>query len=261
MKILLVDDEPMMLEEMHFIVRKVCPDAEIICASNYKAAIEESTHKAFDVGFLDIEMPEMSGLELAKRLKDRCPGMNIIFATAYSEFAIDAFSMRASGYLLKPVREENVREELANLRMPLQRDEKKLFVQCFGNFELFYDGQPVKFQRTPAKEVLAYLIDLKGASANTSQICAVLWEDADRENRSYFRNIMIELKRVLKECHAEKALICKRNFFAIDPKEIECDYYKFLSQDVSYVNSYHGEYMQQYSWAEMTIPENRATLG
>lgn len=258
MKILLVDDEPMMLEEMKFIVRRVCPDAEIICANDYKAAIEESTHTAFDVGFLDIEMPEISGLELAKSLKDRCPGINIIFATAYSEYAIDAISMRASGYLLKPVQEEDVREELANLRIPVQCDEKKLFVQCFGNFELFYGGQPVKFLRTPAKEVLAYLIDLKGASANTSQLCAILWEDPDKENRSYFRNIMIELKRVLKECHAEKALICKRNFFAINVKEIECDYYKFLSQDMAYVNSYHGEYMLQYSWAEMTIPEIRS---
>lgn len=257
MKILLVDDEPLMLEEMQFIVRKVCPDAEIICADDYRTALEEAVHNVFDVGFLDIEMPEMSGLKLAKHLKDRCPNMNIIFATAYSEYAIDAISMRVSGYLLKPVREKDVREELANLRIPVPRDKKKLFVQCFGNFELFYDGQPVKFLRTPAKEVFAYLIDLKGASANTSQLCTVLWEDAEKENRSYFRNIMIELKRVLKECHAEKALICKRNFFAIDPKEIECDYYKFLSQDVAYVNSYHGEYMKQYSWAEMTIPENR----
>lgn len=255
MKILLVDDEAMMLEEMQYIVQKVRPKADIICADNCNVALSAAEQTSIDVAFLDIEMPQMSGLELVKQLKDRCPDVNIVFATAYSKYALDAFSMYASGYLLKPIQEKQVEEAFAHLRIPVHYNENKLRVQCFGKFEVFFEGKPVQFKRSLAKEMLAYLIDLRGASANTAEICSVLWEDSvkAKENRHYFRNIVAELKKVLKACKAEKVFICKRNSFAIDVEQIECDYYKFLKGDVVAANSYHGEYMQQYSWAEMTI--------
>lgn len=254
MRILIVDDEAMMLEEMQYLVKEVRPEAEISCADSYGKALTFAGQEAFDVAFLDIEMPGMDGLTLARKLKDKCPDMNIIFATAYSKYAVDAFSMYASGYLLKPVKEEQLEEAFAHLRIPIRYEDDKLRVQCFGNFDIFFEGEPVLFNRSLAKELLEYLIDLRGASANTAQLCGILWEDSAKamENRHYFRNIVAKLKKVLKACRAEKVLICKRNFFAIDVEQVECDYYKFLKGDVAAINSYRGEYMKQYSWAEMT---------
>lgn len=255
MRILIVDDETMSLKETEIVVKKTKPEAEIITSENYKEALSSAREHKIDVAILDIEMPGMNGLELAKRLKEICPDTNIIFATAYSEYALDAFSLYASGYLLKPLRPEMLKEALINLRTPVQCISDRLQVQCFGNFEVFYNGQPLHFSRTKAKELFAYLVDLRGATANTGELCAVLWEDSPQieKNRHYLRNLIADVKRTLKECNAEDVFICRRNMFSIDTDKIECDYYKFLKQDVSAINSYRGEYMRQYSWAEFSM--------
>ncbi|MCH5273512.1 MAG: response regulator [Lachnospiraceae bacterium] len=257
MRVLIVDDEPMMPEKMKSIVEEVRPEAEITCADNYIGALKAAEHTVYEVAFLDIEMPGMNGLELARRLKEIYPDINIIFATSHSEYAVEAFAMCASGYLLKPIQKKNVEEAFNNLRKPVRYEDEKLKVQCFGNFEVFYRGKPVRFGRSLAKELFACLIDLKGASANTAQLCAILWEDSAEveKNRHYFRNLVSELRKVLRECHAERAFICQRNSFAVDVKQVECDYYKFLEHDAEAVSSYNGEYMKQYSWAEITAGE------
>lgn len=78
--------------------------------------------ESFDVAFLDIEMPGMSGIELAKKLKDIKPYLNIIFVTAYTDYALEVHSLYVSGYLLKPIKKEDVVTALDNLRNPIKAD-------------------------------------------------------------------------------------------------------------------------------------------
>lgn len=73
-----------------------------------------------DVAFLDIQMRSMTGLELAKQLKERQPNVNIIFVTGFSEYTGEAIQLHASGYIEKPVTEEKIRRELDNLRHPVR---------------------------------------------------------------------------------------------------------------------------------------------
>ena len=82
MKILIVDDEMMMLEETKESVLAVSPESEITCVDNYVDALKAVEETAFDIAFLEIEMPGMNGLELAKRIKDKCADINIIFVKA-----------------------------------------------------------------------------------------------------------------------------------------------------------------------------------
>lgn len=255
MKILLVDDEQLALEELKDITKEIKPQAQIVCEDNYIDALDAIEHTRFDVVILDIEMPGMNGIELAKKIKKSSPDTNIIFLTAYTEYAVDAFGLYASGYLLKPVRKKEMEQAFEHLRYPVQYTGEKLQIQCFGNFEVFYQGEPVQFGRSRAKEIFAYLVDRKGAASNTSEICTVLWENYvdDSSKKHYFRNLIADLKKTLRQYGIEDVLICKRNQFAVNTRLVECDYYKFLENDIEAVNQYHGEYMNQYSWAERTI--------
>ncbi|MDD6483694.1 MAG: response regulator [Clostridiales bacterium] len=255
MRILIIDDEDMALKHLASVVTQVVPGADIMCFDDCEEALGEARLRNYDVAFLDISMPEKSGLLIAKELKDIYKDINIIFVTGYSEYALEALKLYCSGYVLKPALKEDIESALANLRTPIKYSENKLRVQCFGNFEVFHNGKPVNFIRNKAKEIFAYLIDRRGAAVNTGELCAVLWYDEadDESHRHYLRNLISCLKKTLEDCGAGDVFICKRNHFALNADMLDCDYYKYLEHDPAAVNSYRGEYMSQYGWAEMTL--------
>ena len=255
MQILIVDDEEMVLEETKETVGMELPGMKIIGTSSALEAVDIAGRQQIGIAFLDIDMPEMDGLELAEKLKEKNPATNIIFVTAYAEYALEAFGMFASGYLLKPLQGKDVKRAVGHLRYPMVSQKEGLRVQCFGNFEVFYGGEPVTFARAKAKEIFAYLVDLKGAAATTGELCGVLWEDSvDVErNKHYLRNLIADIRKALRNCHAEDVFLSGRNRYSVNPEKIECDYYRFLSRDAAAVNSYRGEYMKQYSWAELSL--------
>ena len=135
MKILLVDDEKLQLLRLEETVKKVLPEAELLSYSNPLKAFEENEKEQIDIAFLDIEMPGLNGIALAKKLKGVNPKINIIFVTAYNNYAMEAMKMHASGYVSKPVSGEKIKEEVEGLRFPVElKPTKKLQIKCFGNF-------------------------------------------------------------------------------------------------------------------------------
>ena len=197
----------------------------------------------------------MNGLEIAKNLKDINKNTNIVFITGYSEYAVEAFSINASGYILKPAKKADVKNALDNLRIPVVEDiQTGLRIKCFGNFEVFYNDEPIVKYGYQICRWHHERYDLKGATATTNEICAVLFGDKSNENSSkhYFRNLISDLRATLGQYNSEDIFVYKRNSFSVDVSKINCDYYKYLDYDISAVNSYMGEYMKQYSWAELT---------
>lgn len=255
MRYLLVDDEPLALRDMGRTVKEILPGEEIFCAGNCVDALRYVEKGKVYVAFLDIDMPEMNGLELAKHLKDLQPDINIVFVTAYSEYMGEAWDLYVSGYLLKPVQKEAIKKSLKNLRFLPSREEGKLNIQCFGNFECFYHGEPVKFERVKSKEFFACLIDQRGAKVGTNELRTLLFEeDVDSvKKRSYIRTLASDIRKTLKGCNLENVLMHERDCYYVNLSKVDCDYFRYLNGDTAAVNSYHGEYMKQYSWAEMTV--------
>lgn len=253
MNVIIVDDEKIILEGIKRTILKVYPEIEVNCFINPEEALCYVKDNSCDIALLDIQMPEITGLELAQRLKTIKNNINIIFVTGYSEYAVNAFSLNASGYLIKPPREKDVINAFENLRYPIKK-KSKLFVQCFGNFEVFYNGIPVQFRRRKAKELLAYLINKNGATCNINELCEALWENSDdiEANKVYLRTLFSELNKVLVYCDSSDVLIRNKQNYGVDKTKIECDFYKYLENDITAINSYMGEYMSQYSWAELT---------
>jgi len=247
-----IDDEENALE---YIIRKIKsaePDAEVHGFNSAADALKSAQELPFDVAFMDIQMPGITGIELAKKFKKMNPKANMIFVTGYSDYTMDAFSVDASGYLLKPATKEQVRHALDNLRYPLIVDNgPSVCAQCFGDFEFFVNGIPVHFKYNKSKEVIAFLVDRRGAQCTNDEVIINIWED-DEDHSAYYRSLMKDIQDTLKELGVPEVFDRQRAGASIIPDKIRCDYYDYLAGKPEGINAYKGEYMQQYSWAEET---------
>jgi DNA-binding LytR/AlgR family response regulator len=118
MRTLIVDDSKLASASLVKALSRVDPEASCELAYTARQAFEIMADESFDVVFLDIEMPGINGLEVARRLRRHSPKTNVVFVTGYPEYALDAWRTGASGFMLKPITAEGVREQLSQLRYP-----------------------------------------------------------------------------------------------------------------------------------------------
>ena len=256
MIIFAIDDEIAMLSELHHAIEEASPGTEIHDFRFGAEALDAISKERIipDLIFSDIELPGMNGLNLAVRIKQLAPKAKIVFVTGYSQYAVEAFRQHINGYVLKPIDAAQIRKELDYLTEPYRQESDKLQVRCFGYFEVFWHGKPVSFGRKQTKELLAFLID-HNSICTAEEISNALWEgDADmRACKTRLRSLLHDLKGTLSEIGAGNIVIRRRGSVGVDPHLVDCDYYRFLKGDMQAVNSFQGEYMKQYSWAESTL--------
>ena len=208
MKILCLDDEPLALKMLQISIEKAKPDAQVTAFSKQKELIAEAESNGCDVAFLDIHMRGMTGVEVAKKLKEINPKMNIIFVTGFSEYKGDAMDMKASGYIMKPVTAEEVAAGLDDLRFPVIPPKRTRCSGCSASATLTCSRPteaPVHFERSRSKEIFAYLVHRHGSSCTTREIAAALFEDEpyDKKQQGYLQTLISAMIKSLKKIGAE----------------------------------------------------------
>ena len=244
-----VDDEILMLGALVAAI-KASPDiSDVFHFSGCDEALAFVKENSVDVAFLDINMRGMGGLALAEKIVSACPACKIVFCTGYEEYAISAFKLHASGYLMKPVSAEDVQEEINNIK-GIRQSQQPLTVKCFGTFEVYAKGEKLTFKRSKTKELFAFLVDRHGAGVTVAEIGAALWEtDEDQRNHNYIHQLFRDLRQSLEAVGAEEIFERNNYFYSINSEKLDCDYYTYLKSGKP---EFRGEYMSQYSWAEET---------
>ena len=244
-----VDDEVLMLGALLAAIEASPDISEIASFSGCEEALEFVKDNSVDIAFLDINMRGMGGLALAEKIVDFCPDCKIVFCTGYEEYAIPAFKLHASGYLLKPVSAKDVQAEIDNIKGVRQK-EKPLKVKCFGTFEVYAKGEKLSFKRSKTKELFAFLIDRSGAGVTIAEIGVALWEnDEVGKIQNYIHQLFRDLRKSLKAVGVEDIFERNNYLYSVNPEKIECDYFDYLKNGKP---EFIGEYMSQYSWAEST---------
>lgn len=265
MIILAIDDERLALANLVDELKKVFVGHQIYDFLSSSEAIKclNELHKKnefVDYIFTDIRMPDINGIELAKIVKSIFPKTRLFFCTAYSDYSLEAWNVKVKGYILKPISAAKIEEVLNDLfenwNVSTKVPEKILKIKTFGDFEAFLDGKPIEFERSKSKELLAYLVDRKGTTVTTERIAAILFEDKnyDRSVKNMTTTIVSSLRSTLKKYGIEEVLIKSWNQLAINVDKIKCDAYDFEKYDLTAINSYEGDYMYGYSWAEFSVP-------
>lgn len=252
MRIVCVDDEALIAQNTAALCRKLPYVEETVTLTGAKKALDWFEKNRAEIAILDIDMPGMNGLQLAARIRAASPETKIIFLTGYSQYAVDAFKLRVSGYIMKPVDEDELAEEIEYaVSTDHGKHDEHVVIRTFGGFDVFAGGRLVNFKQKKCKELLAVLVDRQGASVSRQEAFAVIYEDRqyDRPMQKQFDAIIRSMRDSLREHGIDDIFEMQRGQMRIMAEKVSCDLYRFLAGDADAVNSYRGEYMSGYSWA------------
>lgn len=254
MRTIVVDDEELSLRQFELECSRV-PEIELVGTfTNPLEALEYAGNHPVDFALLDIEMPQMKGLELAKRLREKKPDMIIIFVSAYSEYVVEALKIRSDYYVFKPYSQEDILDALNRAKLLARGQKKRVFFRTFGRFNVFVDDQLVKFPNAKSKELLALCVDHMGGEVSMEEAVDKLWPDKDYDSRvkALYRKAVIGIHKILDEHGVNGIFYNFRGGCYVDEKEVECDYYQYVKHREACPYPYEQEYMFDYSWAEET---------
>ena len=249
MTVIIVSERAEERSVLRGLMRDRYPFAEIY---TYESAARcAQTIKTCDIALVALEGDGIPA-HFARVWRERHSRANLIFVADDETCKPQALDLRVSGYLTRPVTVEALREELDNLRHPIPKESgerRRIRLQCFGNFEALKDGKAIHFRYGKSKEMLAYLTDARSMCTN-EQIMAALWEA--EITKSYFRNVRKGMMDALRQVGCENAVTRWRGQIGLNPESVSCDYYDLLNGSPAAINSYWGEYMRQYEWAQFT---------
>lgn len=251
MHIIYVDDEKPALDNFRLTTANF---PEITCLNMFQSgslALDFVKSHAVDAAFLDMEMPGIHGLELAKKLKEYDSHIRIVFVTAYSQYALDAWGVDATGYLLKPYTAADIRKELAKCTYrPLPSHQVE--IQTIPSLSVTVNGIPLHISGAKPREMLALLVDCGERGFTAGEGIACLWPDRanDSGTQSLLRMTYKRLLTTLEEAGVGHILATRENRRYLKVDEVECDLYRILAGDKQAARKYSGEYLREYEWAE-----------
>jgi len=273
-RIVVVDDEKKALERFRRLIAEEANITLMASFTNPHEAIQYIKNEKVDIVFADIEMPEISGLEMADLIAEINPSIDVVFVTAYSQYALQAFQVHAVGYLLKPIEVEDIRKQMNQIikRRELRSSEpqkKKCVVQCLGQFLCYRNEQEfVNWRTSKAEELLGFLLHYRGKPVSKEKIMDTLWPDMDPKKAS--QNLHSNLHYVrdtMKNIGFEDILERKRENYQLNTESIDCDMLEFMTliEEISKTDQtvdmmtlekvdklYQGAYFEDktYEWAE-----------
>lgn len=229
----LVDDMRPALRELEFLLQKY---PEVSIAGMYTdpfTAIEKIGELKPRVVFLDINMPQLRGIDAGSRILDLSPETDIVFVTAFDQYAVEAFELHATDYLLKPVAEERLAKTVARLckKIPLagEHHSGKLQIRCFGRLQMGWEGrEPIKWRIEKARELFAFLLQNHSRNITRDELLDKLWpeDNPDRAVKQLYNGVYY-LRKALENYGIDRTLLSIDNNYNLKLGAVDWDVARF----------------------------------
>jgi two-component system, LytTR family, response regulator len=228
-----VDDELPALRGMEYLLERA-KNIEFKLFQNHLEAIEKVKTDFPDVVFLDIDMPSANGIELALKLQDIKPDIIIVFVTAHSEFAVDAFKAYPLDYILKPIDEERFEKTLGHIQKIIEEKSTKsesmranpVKIRCLGSFDFIVQHQsPISHKNGRRfQELFAYLIFRNGEAVTRSKLIDTMFDGVmDKKNINYIHVVVYNLRKLLTEYGISYTLSFNNESYTLNISTGFCD--------------------------------------
>lgn len=252
--IICVDDEQVALDNFRLAVKHMHGVETLQTFQSGKDALEWARGHEVNAAFLETEMPSMHGLQLAKELHAINENIGVVFATASSQFALEAFAVDAIGYILKPYTHEDIRKELRKVARYVPRARQRITITTIPYFSIRVDGIEIRIPSNKCKELLAFFVDRAGIAASSSEIVSCLWPERanDEATGTLLRVTYNRLLHFLEDAGVGHILVSQNRQRWLVRESVDCDLYRILAGDLEAGKTYTGEYLREYSWSEST---------
>lgn len=254
MRGIILDDEPLMINSFMRLSKNI-KDLQIDATFEYaEDVIEYARTHSFEIAFLDIELPGMSGIECAKILKERNPELLIVFISAYDGYLRESNQLGGDDYILKPYNEDIIENVMKKMRLLVRRQKKRVYVQMFGVFMVMKDGEPIRLSGK-AKEILALILARCGKEISNEEIYSTIWETREysNENMKVYYNALKRLKDNLKKYDLENIIFSTARGQIANVAVFDCDYYSWKYGNSEPQEAFEGEFLTEYSWGEYIL--------
>lgn len=209
MRAIIVDDELLALRDMNKLLQELDGIEVVGQYQDPRLVVDAVKQLKPDIIFLDIEMPELNGMELAEMLAQAHPHIHLVFVTAYHEYALEAFELNAMDYVLKPVQSSRLMKTIQRVRGMDWKKGKADIAQhqgmlcCFSSFT-YLDAnnqiQTIHWRTAKAQELFIYLLHHHGVTVRKDIILDFLWPEYELERSStHLHTTIYQIRRIIKQ--------------------------------------------------------------
>lgn len=275
MKAILVDDEPLALDHLDKLLKENSSLNIVGKYTNPHEALKMVLQYQPDVVFLDIEMPEMSGIDMAEIIQTSTANIHIIFITAHNEYAVKAFEINAVDYVMKPVESKRLAETVRRLSKhttPANTFDRSHMVCCFQTLQFVslqenIEVVDVKWRTSKARELFAFLIQHRQRPVRREVIVELFWPESDLDKGyAQLYATIYQIRKMIQSIGFHITITSADQSYTLDLNEVKLDVEEWekgmsellkvskesLLKDQSILNLYRGDYLieEGYLWAE-----------
>lgn len=211
---LLVDDERLALMKLKMMLEELTTINIIAAYTDPSEAVKAVPLLRPDVIFLDIDMPEMNGVQAAEAMQRLCPQASIVFVTAHNSYAIEAFELYALDYVLKPVQRgrllktiERLEERLSQAQEDSRKPVQTVMIRSFQSLRFERGGQPlpnIRWRTSKAQELFAYLFHNRNRFVSKDTLTDLLWPDFNLKKAStHLYTTIYQVRQCLKQAEID----------------------------------------------------------
>ena len=254
MRAIIVDDEPLMLRKFSRLSAGI-EDLNLVGQfESAEKALAYATENPVEVAFIDVAMPVMDGIELAKRLRQIRSDILLVLVTAYDQYLWDFNQVGGDYYIVKPYSRKTLEMAMDRLRLLAKRQQKEIYVQTFGRFLVLRNGKPIPLSGK-AKEILALIVTRRGKEISNEEIYSTVWDDRPYGNveMTVYYNALRRLRQLLEKEQLSDLLISTPRGQMVNTALFDCDYYAWQDRNMSSRDRFEGEFLTEYSWGEYLL--------
>jgi two-component SAPR family response regulator len=236
LKAIVVDDEVLVAQWIAKILRKTGKVHVETIIYNPLEVLEAIQNIKPDIIFLDIEMPEITGLELAEQISGLKNSPEIIFITAYNEYALQAFKVNALDYLMKPIDPKELDRVLKKIEkrgLLTENLDTPIHIKTLGGFSISTSQATLKWSTSKCEELFAYLLFQQKKTISKWEIIDILWAHKDdKKGEINLRTTICRLNQTLKKYNVNAKVKSEKSIYLLEIENFYVD--AFLLENIEY---------------------------